>query len=496
MNTRKTLTVCVLAVTVALVWAFSASPASAQCTIAPGSDLFDTPAPPGGVPGPTYDDLSNDPIPDGFFGPGSDPFDGIIYLEGNPFPVPGPYGWESADTIVERLTPATLSDPYTSQDTVDTQMIALDLVSTAPITVTFDGGLDWAQYDVRVCLSSTTPQPQGTMTIYHRCPQGGFFDSYTPVIPRLTFTKVAGDPGVSTATLDPAPQLDFIVTNGCWTHTDPGFGLYTTFDGTVDHDCDPITPDVSYPASTTTPYGFFLGVCWLPCDDSGTTPEGRKRLTLEEQNWASHGVLPSEEGGLDDDGDGMHNVADNCPQDYNPLQEDMDSDTVGDICDNCPQDYNPFQEDSDGNGVGDACQSPHDVTAGSDLFHTPGLDGAPTPTYDDLSGDPLPSDFFGPGSDPFDGIIYLKGGGLYGTGLPPGTDTIVARLEPANLPDPLGSEDTVDTQMIALDLVSTMPITVTFNDGADSALYDVEVCLSTSDPQPLVTDGHLSRSAR
>ena len=30
-------------------------------------------------------------------------------------------------------------------------------------------------------------------------------------------------------------------------------------------------------------------------------------------------------------------------------------DTVGDLCDNCPEDYNPFQEDIDNNGIGDAC---------------------------------------------------------------------------------------------------------------------------------------------
>ena len=30
-------------------------------------------------------------------------------------------------------------------------------------------------------------------------------------------------------------------------------------------------------------------------------------------------------------------------------------DGVGDVCDNCPADYNPEQTDTDNDGVGDAC---------------------------------------------------------------------------------------------------------------------------------------------
>ncbi len=57
----------------------------------------------------------------------------------------------------------------------------------------------------------------------------------------------------------------------------------------------------------------------------------------------------------DNDGDGVLNGDDNCPNRYNPLQEDIDSDSVGDSCDNCLSDYNPGQEDADQDGVGDSC---------------------------------------------------------------------------------------------------------------------------------------------
>jgi hypothetical protein len=50
-------------------------------------------------------------------------------------------------------------------------------------------------------------------------------------------------------------------------------------------------------------------------------------------------------------------VCDNCPDDYNPYQEDADCDGAGDLCDNCPVIYNDMQEDSDGDLVGDYCDN-------------------------------------------------------------------------------------------------------------------------------------------
>ena len=35
----------------------------------------------------------------------------------------------------------------------------------------------------------------------------------------------------------------------------------------------------------------------------------------------------------DDDGDGIDDVADNCPLDANPQQSDADDDGIGDVCD-------------------------------------------------------------------------------------------------------------------------------------------------------------------
>ena len=58
---------------------------------------------------------------------------------------------------------------------------------------------------------------------------------------------------------------------------------------------------------------------------------------------------------IDSDGDGIPDCADNCPDNYNPGQEDSDGDGIGDACDNCPNDSNPGQENADGDAFGAAC---------------------------------------------------------------------------------------------------------------------------------------------
>jgi putative metal-binding protein/thrombospondin type 3 repeat protein/FG-GAP repeat protein len=67
--------------------------------------------------------------------------------------------------------------------------------------------------------------------------------------------------------------------------------------------------------------------------------------------------LVDEDVDTDADGDGVPGCSDNCPDVYNPGQEDFDEDGVGDACDNCFLVQNPGQEDIDGDGAGDACDN-------------------------------------------------------------------------------------------------------------------------------------------
>ncbi|MBN2108788.1 MAG: thrombospondin type 3 repeat-containing protein [Deltaproteobacteria bacterium] len=89
--------------------------------------------------------------------------------------------------------------------------------------------------------------------------------------------------------------------------------------------------------------------------------------------------------GLDTDGDGVDDAADNCPSSYNPQQFDADEDGIGDVCDtspscggcgqtacedidadndgiadnidNCPSVCNSEQLDADSDGAGDVCDT-------------------------------------------------------------------------------------------------------------------------------------------
>ena len=234
-------------------------PDECESPVFAGSDLYVTPGLAGG-PTLTSQDLSEQPLPADFFGPGSDPFDGIIYYVGNPLNGTGLP--PDTDTIVERLADAELPSVYGTEDTVDTQIVALSLVSSMPITVAFNGGAESAVYDVQVCLSSVASQPVGQTTIRHLCPEGGTYDLNLPVVPKLVFAKIAGVVGEDVVELDPAPQLDYAVLNGNWSNNDPGFGIYAApAGGLVDHDCDAVA-DVAYPPTTN----FFPGVYWIECD--------------------------------------------------------------------------------------------------------------------------------------------------------------------------------------------------------------------------------------
>jgi hypothetical protein len=121
-----------------------------------------------------------------------------------------------------------------------------------------------------------------------------------------------------------------------------------------------------------------------------------------------------------------------------------------------------------------------DVLPGYDLFET----GPPTfqGFWDALA---VPPDFFGPGSDPFEGQVAFKGEPLGSFPTCPGsigqTDMIVLRTVAAVLPGP-DSSDVIPIEIIALSLISVDPITVTYQGGTSPELWDVQMGLSTFVP--------------
>lgn len=153
-----------------------------------GYDLWSTP-PNGAVE--DFGGTGAPPIPADFFGPGSDPFVGVVNFVGEPL---GTYLGQPtgpADTIVQR--PGDASLPIVpSSDTIPIQIVALSLVSVDPIVVTFNGGQNPTQFDVAVTLGN---QPStGSMTITHSTTEGGTYDATINVCPLFTFTEV-GNPG-------------------------------------------------------------------------------------------------------------------------------------------------------------------------------------------------------------------------------------------------------------------------------------------------------------
>jgi hypothetical protein len=161
------------------------------------------------------------PIPADFFGPGSDPFEGTVALQGDPFddfdPGTGTIsGLSPTDTIIERQQDAGGGG---FPDTIDIEIVALSLVSTAPIWVTTPPGPE--MWNVRVDVPASGAQDTGTMTIRHEHVNGGTFDSELPVKPVVTFTKVS-DPSevrVLDWTLEGLSAIVFFASGVDWCHT-------------------------------------------------------------------------------------------------------------------------------------------------------------------------------------------------------------------------------------------------------------------------------------
>ncbi len=326
----------------------TASTAAAQTgDVQPGIDLWTTPG-----TGTTFDDFSGNPVPAGFFDPGSDPFTGTVILQGSPLPSLGGPGLGPVDTVVSRLAVAELPS-LGSQDTIPIEIVALNLVSVNPITVTYNGGQNPEPWNVRVCLSSQAAQPQGTMTITLTCPEGGQYNASLPVLPKLVFTRVSPP---ATRTLDQGMMggIQLSTSADRWAYNpSPQLAIFRIQPGAItDGNCDG-TPDPPLPGSSN----FTPGV-WTPACECVAPPPAvtqKKILSAEEAMLQAHGVLPPQEPPPDADGDGLGDDADNCPADSNPLQEDGDHDGVGDACDNCPNTPNYCQEDANGDGKGDAC---------------------------------------------------------------------------------------------------------------------------------------------
>ena len=121
-----------------------------ECTIKAGSDAFRL--------GDRNVDFSTNPIPSGFFGPGSDPFNGVIVFEGNTLDFVPSSSSLPIDSIVERKQNLNLLEPGGS-DTIPVELIALSLKSVSPFTPTFSTIPGTTSWNIECHFSQTLSQP-------------------------------------------------------------------------------------------------------------------------------------------------------------------------------------------------------------------------------------------------------------------------------------------------------------------------------------------------
>jgi hypothetical protein len=111
------------------------------------------------------------------------------------------------------------------------------------------------------------------------------------------------------------------------------------------------------------------------------------------------------------------------------------------------------------------------ITQGADLWKT-----ATGFTFTSFANNPIPADFFCPGSKPFTSLINLRGEPLatQPAGSLGGIDTIIRRLDDARLNDQ--GEASTRIQVMALSLASVQPV------DTGCGLYDVKATLAGEQP--------------
>jgi hypothetical protein len=208
--------------------------------------------------------FAGNPLPADFFGPGSDPFDGIVAFEGDPLPTDPPGALGEADAIIERKEPIFLPS-VPSAYSIEIEMIALHLVSSDPIQVSYMGGMYHEEWNVEVCLSPVPNMMASGLEINLECCIGGQFNWVGGFRPRFIFTN----PQQVTEMIYDYPTLLPFPTGAYWTsiiHPPWHLTPYSPGYVTVDHDCDGATADRMVPPSNKIAFSR-LGYPWFeePC---------------------------------------------------------------------------------------------------------------------------------------------------------------------------------------------------------------------------------------
>ncbi len=168
-------------------------------------------------------------LPADFFGPGCEPWTGDIEFQGVP---QHPHDFDFVSTLIVRSDdPSSAEDPVGTIRTVDVELVALSLVSTAPISV--QCGTRAMNWDVEVTLSDIAAG-KGTLTATKLHPNGGTFNMTIPVNTKLTFTSTAdrGNVIVLDSAIQGEPPLELTTVGAPFVNVvDPALGVVAPSDG-------------------------------------------------------------------------------------------------------------------------------------------------------------------------------------------------------------------------------------------------------------------------
>jgi hypothetical protein len=150
--------------------------------VVPGVDAFRTATTPGKATGV---DFAANPIPAGFFCPGSPPFNGKVDLMGAPLQTNPPGVAGDSDTLVERLTEASFNG---GPVTVPVRVRALRLTSVSPLSITCAGPT--TNWRLDVCECGDQPSTDIDVKVDQEC-GCGHFNGGLKIKTCLRFTNLA-----------------------------------------------------------------------------------------------------------------------------------------------------------------------------------------------------------------------------------------------------------------------------------------------------------------
>lgn len=305
-----------------------------------GDDAWMTP-PDGG----TSIDFVADPLPAGFFNPGSLPFAGKINLRGIPLTTSPAGALGVTDTLVRRLGP-TGKIAVGGSKTVAIEFMALRLQSISPFQVAYSGG-GTELWVLNAGLSPGASQNIGTMTITRTSGDGGTYDATLLGLFHLTFTRVNPLPRV-TRVLDcgagDCEEMVFASNDEHWTMIGGPNNWQPSQLG-----IDPLPPGVQLDIDgngtldgvfTIGKSNFQVGVEWLTGGGGGGGGGEGECNGTEHVNGQSKIETHTSFLAGDGDADGKPNDCDDCTD----VDENGQDDFGGCGCDNPPPDCDEEEE--------------------------------------------------------------------------------------------------------------------------------------------------------